>query len=235
MTRYLVTIALVVVAAIVAVLWFAHRESVALDRQAAAEIEAIRARAQGEPVVIVEPGPVRVVERERVVVQRVAPEAKPVLSAKIETQTTAEGAPVVECPERPGALVSAGGSVRCPDPLIGCRTTITGWRTSLGATLATGTQTLRWKWPDRDWQESTADLTPENTKVTATPQALQPATSPRWLAGALIGLGSDGSSRFGAVAARRLGGYRGVDLHAVAVGLVGGGDVVVTAGVALGW
>ena len=70
--RYLVTIALVVAVALLAVVWFAHRESVALDREAAAEIEAIRARAKGEPVVIVRPGPVRVVERERVVVHRVA-------------------------------------------------------------------------------------------------------------------------------------------------------------------
>lgn len=234
MTRYLVTIALVVVVAATAVVWFAHRESVALDRQAAAEIEAIRARAQGEPVVIVRPGPVSAVERERDTVQRVAPGAQAVASATVETSTTATGAPVVDCPPLTKGE-SLQGQVRCPEPDLGCRTTITGWRTDLGNVIATGTQTLRWKWPGKDWQESVADLTPANTAITTLPMVLQPDPAPRWLAGGLVGLDSHGSLRYGAVAARRLGGYRGLDLHAVAVGMAGGGDVVVTAGLAVGW
>lgn len=235
MTRYVLTIAAVVLLALAAVVWFAHREAVALDQRAAAELEAIRARAQGEPVVIVREGPVRVVERERVVVQRVAPGARPVGSATVETTATATGAPVIDCPQRSGAL-SPAEQVRCPDPLLGCRTTITGWRhATSGAVLATGTQTLSWRWPGQDWQHSAADLTPENTSIQALPMVLQPDAPPRWLAGGLVGLDSHGSLRYGAVAARRLGGYRGVDLHAVAVGMVGGGDVVVTAGLAAGW
>ena len=38
-----------------------------------------------------------------------------------------------------------------------------------------------------------------------------------------------------AVAGRKLASRWGVDLHAVAVGMVGGGDVLVTAGLAAGW
>ena len=232
MTRYLVTIALVVAVALLAVVWFAHRESVALDREAAAEIEAIRARAKGEPVVIVEPGPVRVVERERIVVQRVAPGAVPVASATVETTTTATGAPVLVYPEsKPGPCPP----MQCPSPEIGCRTAITGWRTDLGNVVATGTQTLRWRWPDQDWQESAVDLTPANTTITVLPMVLQPDPAPRWLAGGLVGLDSHGSLRYGAVAGRKLASRWGVDLHAVAVGMVGGGDVVVTAGLAAGW
>ena len=230
----------IIVAALCALIviggWMEHRRAVVLDQLGAAEVEAIRARAKGEPLVIVEPGPVRVVERERVVVQRVAPTAKPVVSATVETTTSATGAPLVDCP--PPTTKPTEGTVhrvRCPQPELGCRTQITGWRTDLGNVLATGTQALRWRWPGQDWQESVADLTPENTTVTATPQALQPAATPRWLAGPLIGLDSHGSLRYGAVAARKLGGYRGLDLHAVAVGLVGGGDVVVSAGLAVGW
>jgi len=233
MTRYLVTIALVVLLAALAVVWFAHRESVALDREAVAEIEAIRARAQGEPVVIVRPGPVRVVERERVVVQRVAPGAQAVASATVETSTTATGAPVVDCP--PLAKGDPVVPVRCPEPDLGCRTTITGWRTDLGNVVATGTQTLRWKWPGKDWQESSADLTPANTTITTLPMVLQPDPAPRWLAGGLVGLDSHGSVRYGAVVGRRLASRWGVDLHAVAVGMAGGGDVVVTAGLAVGF
>lgn len=234
MTRYLITIAVVVLFAVLCVIWFAHRESVALDRQAAAEIETIRARAQGEPVVIVRDGPVRVVERERVVVQRVAPGARPVGSATVETTATATGAPVVDCPQQPDTPSAA--QVRCPEPILGCRTEITGWRhASSGAVLATGTQTIRWRWLGQDWQHSSADLTPENTTIEALPMVLQPDAPRRWLGGALVGLDSHGSLRYGAVIARRLGGYRGVDLHAVAVGMVGGGDVVVTAGLAAGW
>ena len=239
MTRYLVTIGVVVLIAAVTVLWFAHREAVALDAMAAAQLAEIAARAKGEPVVIVREGPVRVVERERVVIQRVAPGAKPVGSATVETTTTATGAPVIPCPQQsdtPSAQGTTPAQVRCPNPELGCRTTITGWRhATSGAVLATGTQTIRWKWPDRDWQESSADLTPENTSIQALPMVLQPDAPPRWLAGGLVGLDSHGSLRYGAVAARRLGGYRGVDLHAVAVGLVGGGDVVVSAGLAVGW
>ena len=230
--RYLVTIALVVAVALLAVVWFAHRESVALDREAAAEIEAIRARAKGEPLIIVQPGPVRIVERERVVVQRVAPGAVPVASAVVETTTTATGAPVVDCPQTTGAPAS---TVRCPEPDMGCRTAITGWRTDLGNVVATGTQTLRWHWPGQDWQESTADLTPANTTITTLPMVLQPDRAPRWIAGGLVGLDSHGSIRYGAVAGRKLASRWGVDLHAVAVGMVGGGDVVVTAGMAGGW
>lgn len=233
MTRYLVTIGVVVLIAAVAVLWFAHREAVALDAMAAAQLAEIAARAAGEPVVIVREGPVRVVERERVVIQRVAPGAKPVGSATVETTATATGAPVIPCPQQPD---TPSAQVRCPEPVLGCRTEITGWRhASSGAVLATGTQTIRWKWPDREWQESIADLTPENTSIQALPMVLQPDAPPRWLAGGLVGLDSHGSLRYGAVAARRLGGYRGVALHAVAVGMVGGGDAVVTAGLGVGW
>ena len=231
MTRYLVTIAVVILFAAAGVLWFAHKAAVALDQRAAAEVARIEAEiAKGEPLVIVQPGPVRVVERERVVVQRVAPGAQAVASAAIETTTTATGAPVVDCP--PSSVTKV---VQCPGPDLACQTSITGWRTELGNVIATGTQTLRWRWPDQDWQESSVGLTPANTTVTALPMVLQPDPAPRWLAGALAGLGSHGSIRYGAVAARRLGGYRGVDLHAVAVGMVGGGDVVVTAGLAAGW
>ena len=209
------------------------RYSSALDQRAAAEVEAIRARAEGRPIVIVEPGPVRIVERERVVVQRVAPGARAVGSATVETTATATGAPVVDCPQQPD---TPSAQVRCPEPDLGCRTTITGWRhASSGAVLATGTQVLRWRWPDQDWQESSADLSPENTSIQALPMVLQPDAPPRWLAGGLVGLDSHGSLRYGAIAARRIGGFRGVDLHAVAVGMVGGGDVVVTAGLGVGW
>lgn len=227
MTRAIIISVVIIALIVCAFAWLASLHAAALDERAAAEIDAIRARAEGQPVVVVGPGPVRVVERERVVVQRVAPTAKPIGSAEIETGGETHGAPQIECPD---ATV-----VQCPDPLTGCETHITGWRTELGNVLATGTQTRWWQWPGEDRQESTVDLTPTNTKVTADPRLLVPTSSPRWLAGALVGLGSDGSPRYGAVAARKLGGYRGVDLHAVAVGLVGGGDVVVSAGLAVGW
>ena len=207
--------------------WVESRRADALDQRAAAEITAIRARAHGKPVVIVEPGPVRIVERERVVIREVAPEAKPVLSADIHTEGKTDGAPQIKCPD---ATV-----VQCPNPLTGCETHITGWRTEAGNVVATGTQTRWWQWPGKERQDSTVDLTTKNTKVTADPRVLVPDASPRWVAGFALGLDSNADKRASIYGLRRVGVVRGRALYVSAAGMVGGGDVVVTAGLAAGW
>ncbi len=228
MSRYLTTIAAVVITALLVTAWFLYRESELLDQVAASEVKRIEAEiAKGAPLVRVVPGPVRVLERERIVVQQVAPKAEPIVAAEIHSEGETQGAPQLKCPD--------ASVVQCPDPLTGCETHITGWRTEAGNVVATGTQTRWWQWPGKERQDSTVDLTTKNTKVTADPRLLVTDSAPRWLAGALAGLDSHGTPRYGVVIGRRLVSRRGVDLHAVAVGMVGGGDVVVTAGLAAGW
>jgi hypothetical protein len=211
------------------VLFALMRQSRALDERAAAEIEAIRARAANRPMVVASSAPITPTRDERDVVRAVVRGARPVATAAIATGATATGAPQIACPPATGTGPSV---VTCPSPEIGCVTHITGWRHDAGAVLATGTQTLRWRWPGQDWQQTTAAIDATNTRVSVVPNLIV-ATPTRWLVGATIGLDDDAEPRYALLAARRVGSSRNWHVYALGQVMAGGGDVVVSAGVAV--
>lgn len=71
--------------------------------------------------------------------------------------------------------------------------------------------------------------------MTADPRLLVPDDSPRWVAGFSLGLDSNAEKRASIYGLRRVGAVRGRALYVSAAGMVGGGDVVLTAGLAAGW
>jgi hypothetical protein len=205
------------------------RQSQALDERAAAEIAAMRARAANRPVVIAASAPINTTREERAIVRDVARGARPVARVAIATGATATGAPQIACPPAtgPGPPV-----VSCPSPDIACVTHITGWRHDAGAVLATGTQTLRWRWPGESWRESVSALDSANTAVVVAPE-LTGETPGRWIIGGVVGLDDDAEPRYALLAARRVRSWRRWHLHALGQVMAGSGDVIVSAGVAV--